>query len=1316
MKHLRLHGNTFAVFSNNWRSVLLVPLFFLAWLGQHSLLAQCDIMSAYPDPAMPRMVMINGDCEATVRARDLLRAPDSCPGGKMLTIRDGLSNTLGTGLDSITLDASAYANQILSVLVTDTTTTFFSVSQIVLIDTIAPVIDCENLEMTCLEEATIVIVELPNVTDNCDPDVNLTYHDEIVGGLCDRVIERTWTAMDVNGNESECIQTIMITRPDLGLITFPQDTIMNCEVADTSIAARGVPMLGEEIIGQGALCNLVAAYQDSIENTCHDIEYEVHRFWSVTDACTNEVVRDTQIIIVQDTVAPTISLQETFRVTTDPGQCYATVTLPEPELLDNCDGEPDLFVSTSYGKTGLGPHSAVPSGAHTIQYTAVDACGNTRVFKMQLTVVDEEAPSAVCEGYTAIGIPATGIVAVPARTFNKGSKDNCAPFLYYKVRKVTTGTCDEMNGDDSSTLEGYQEWFDDAVYFCCNEISDTLIKVIFRVYEVNPGAGPIDPEREMPGGDLYGHYNECMINVELQDELPPIIKCPANVTINCTDNYSDLSIFGSPQVQEICGYTLDSVVIENLDDCGTGTITRTFTAKDAYGNQSACTQTITLVNPNPLKMEDIKWPGNYTATTCGAGTDPENLPDTLQRPVITNTSCNYFAVSHSDQFFDIAFPACFKIIRTWEVIDWCNYDPAYPERGGKFAYTQTIKVQDMEAPVIECPQDVKVSTNSNTCGAVRVTLPPITAEDCSPNVIITNDSPYADNNGANASGTYPVGTTIVKFLVRDGCGNFSTCQVSITVEDQSPPSPVCIVGLSANLVIKDGITQTSVSAKAFNGGSSDNCTPRANLKFAIRRPGANTPVPPVDTVLTFGCEDVGTQVIEFWVTDEKGNYDYCVTYVSIQDNNGLCPLPTTGMIAGGIETKRGETVENVNVRVNSNAFQIRTNRNGFFEFPDLPIGRDYTIVPEKNDDLNNGVSTIDLVLIARHILGVQTLDSPYKLIAADVDRSGSIGTLDIITLRQMVLGMITELPNHNKSWRFIQSDYQFQNPAKALSEPFPEIYNINDFDNDMMAIDFVAVKVGDVDLSAKPNSFTSTEARASREKMTFTIEDRLVDAGNTFTIDIKAKDAAQLLGYQFALTFDPAELEFVNLDYGNLPDMNEGNFGLHQIDQGLISTSWNIANEQQIPNDATLFQLTLRTKTPVQVSEVLKLNPRYLQSEAYNTNEDVFDIELEFTKPTEKVIISNELVPVEEDFTLYQNAPNPFATQTVVPFQLPETTYAKLTIIDASGKVVYMREGEFPQGYNEVVINRTEVNAKGMLYYRLETLGRHATKKMILLD
>ena len=96
-------------------------------------------------------------------------------------------------------------------------------------------------------------------------------------------------------------------------------------------------------------------------------------------------------------------------VTAEIGECYANVTLPAPTMLDNCDATPEFFVSTSYGAVGLGPHPFVPTGTHVIQYSAVDECGNTTICSINLTVLDDQAPLAICEDETIVSVPSTGM-------------------------------------------------------------------------------------------------------------------------------------------------------------------------------------------------------------------------------------------------------------------------------------------------------------------------------------------------------------------------------------------------------------------------------------------------------------------------------------------------------------------------------------------------------------------------------------------------------------------------------------------------------------------------------------------------------------------------------------------------------------------------------------------------------------------------------------------------------------------------------------------------------------------------------------------
>lgn len=1294
----------------NWM-LQLALIALLNVLALDAAIGQCSLACRGGSPNTPLSVFVDEDCKVNLSTDELLVAPGLCPGDKLITVRDTMSNIVATDTNMVFFDAEAYYGQVLSVTITNIGQPVFCNSFIELMDTFPPRIECLPDTISCIDDASVDALGTPLILDNCPETVVVTHSDVVFDYGCDTtafraLIERTWIAEDLFGNRDTCVQPIYILRPALQDVVFPRDTVLACGGPAPTLAITGRPKLDGRDLLSGNGCGLHAYFQDDTLSTCGGIERRIIRNWRVLESCSNLSISHDQIIQIVDTIAPQIICPAPLTVNTLTGVCYATVTLPSPTVTDNCDSEASFFVSTSYGAVGTGPHLFVPAGSHLLQYTAIDNCGNQSTCTSMLHVVDDEEPAAVCREFTTVSIPTGGYAQVAAHVFNGGSTDNCVSTLYYKVRRMTIGGCNQVNGDDSQ-LTGYQEWFDDKVFFCCEEVGSS-VQLLLHVYEINPGDGPIDPTREQPGGDLFGRFNECMVFVDVQDKLAPVLNCPQNLTVNCDADHSDLSVFGSPIVTDNCGYTLDSLELINLNECGSGEIIRTFRAMDPSGNVGICVQTITVENI-PVTIDNIVWPADYTLTVCGGAVDPNSLPLGHRRPEIVNAPCNNVGITYEDELFNISFPACYKILRRWIVIDWCEYDPEYPQNGGRFTKVQIIKVEDNQAPILTCPANVVVPI-SNTCGSANVTLPSVTAQDCNPNVLITNDSPFAATAGPNASGTYPLGTTLVKFSAADRCGNVATCQVSVKVEDQTPPSPICIVGLSINLSNNNGEGQAILQATAFNSGSSDNCTSSQNLVFTIRRGGTGDPnVRPTTTSLTFGCADVGNQLIEFWAMDAAGNSNRCNTVVAIQDNNRVCPQQVSGMIRGNVRTEEGEFVEDVMVQVSSNnPMTTYTGINGFFELLNVPFGSDYTVSARRDNDVMNGVSTLDLVLINKHILGIQLLDSPYKMIAADVNKSGSISTLDMIVLRKMILGLESNFPNGNKSWRFIHASHVFPNPANPFATPFPEVLNINNFTFSQLQADFIAVKVGDVDNSAVPTSLTGIEERIARGTFAIQLPEQAVEAGQTFSLPFTAEGAHALLGYQFTLGFAADALEFVELQTGSLPGLSLDNFNLQAAAEGRIATSWNLA-EVQPENAATdLFHITFRAKRPLSsLQSLFHIGSIPTAAEAYDEEGRLLDVSLRF---------GQQKASVATGFELYQNTPNPFSTETVVSFRLPQAGQATLKVYSLAGQAIHGQTGYFEAGYHEIRLSRSMLPTSGLLYYQLETAEFSATKKMILME
>ena len=78
-----------------------------------------------------------------------------------------------------------------------------------------------------------------------------------------------------------------------------------------------------------------------------------------------------------------------------------------------------------------------------------------------------------------------------------------------------------------------------------------------------------------------------------------------------------------------------------------------------------------------------------------------------------------------------------------------------------------------------------------------------------------------------------------------------------------------------------------------------------------------------------------------------------------------------------------------------------TNIDGDYLIEKLPLGNNYEITPSLNTPLLESVSTFDIVLINRHILGTRFFDSPYKYIAADINQSEGVSAADITELRKV---------------------------------------------------------------------------------------------------------------------------------------------------------------------------------------------------------------------------------------------------------------------------------------------------------------------------
>ncbi len=1121
---------------------------------------------------------------------------------------------------------------------------------------LATTIDCQDVFIPCTASILPDSIGYPTLQANCGTtnQGDLKYFDLFTELDCGTIIEgrevnaritRSWTIVDQYDNVGFCTQNIYLLKGYINNVVFPGNcdgvtrATLSCAADPTNLLLTGAPTINGLPVENAGFCKFFVNYQDQTADICPPGSYRILRRWEVIDLCTKEVKVHIQDIILADNEGPNLFCPDTVFVSANDLNCASAIIIPQAVAYDSCSNA-IVTPSWEFGE-GYGPFTEVPSGSHTVTYTARDECGNTSTCTSVIIVEDNSKPVAVCRDQVHIALSNDGIATVPATIFDGGSQDNCG------IAKI------EAKKDSV---------FSEYLTFYCDDL-DELQLIILQVT------------------DQAGHINECRSQLIIDDELLPTVVCPPTVSVDCQDDYEDVMLTGEATATDDC-FIKSLTFIDALDfnACGTsGIVRRNWFAEDQAGNIGTCTQVIAVQDETPLQ---IIFPKEFTTFDCGS-----DLSSTITgEPLITGDNCESILISHTDERVELGGSTCYQILRNWRVIDWCDFNGTDSEAGGLYTFTQIINVLDWTNPEITfCPEDVSVEISSFEC-VTSVELPLIIAQDCNALLTYSNDSPYADVNKEDASGMYPQGTTTVTYTVSDGCGNSSNCQVNVTVIDTQAPTPVCKHSISIALR-SDGTV--FVPHDAINSGSYDNCGGNTNLSYEI-------------SPNYFTCTDIGQQSINLIVTDVFGNSDFCTTDIFIQDNHDNCNPLGLSAIGGKVVTESGAAMQEVAVAISGGMSEMsQTNIAGEYLFENLSKQQSYMVQPMTGAYPKEGVSTFDIVLIQKHILGNELLASPYRLIAADVNNSGSITTFDVVQLRRLILGIIEEFPN-NESWRYIPSEYVFENPTNPFEENYPEQIEYDQLLNSQLERDFIAIKVGDVNNSASPDAMVGT-ARTAADAVQLQISNNDLQANQQYEIPISIKDGTSLIGFQFALAIDPTVLQIEEVRTNENQKINSTHFGLHHLDNGLLTISWDDITQPLKAGNNLLFTLVVTAKQYTNLADALSLLSEKIAAEAYTEAKALLPVELLF---------------LDQQAKLFQNQPNPFQQTTTIGFQLPKATSGTIRILDINGRLLKRYNDNFQHGYNEIQVDMSDLTSQGgVFYYQLETpLTERLSKKMIVVQ
>jgi hypothetical protein len=185
--------------------------------------------------------------------------------------------------------------------------------------------------------------------------------------------------------------------------------------------------------------------------------------------------------------------------------------------------------------------------------------------------------------------------------------------------------------------------------------------------------------------------------------------------------------------------------------------------------------------------------------------------------------------------------------------------------------------------------------------------------------------------------------------------------------------------------------------------------------------------------------------------------------------NGRIPDDEAGLtVSGMVHTETGTAIPNTQVILigsNGSALSTFTDDQGLYTFTNVAAGITYEVSCQKSDMVLNGVNTLDLIQIQRHILNLVNLDSPYQLLSADVNASGSVSTLDLIIIRKVILGLEPDFSPW-PSWYFVPAINGFANPQNPLEGFNDNAYLLENLQEDILDFDLIGFKPGDVNDSA----------------------------------------------------------------------------------------------------------------------------------------------------------------------------------------------------------------------------------------------------------
>jgi uncharacterized protein (DUF2141 family) len=649
----------------------------------------------------PFTVQLDANGEASITVNDIDNgSTDAC----------GIATT---SIDITDFDCSNIGDNTVTLTVTDTSGNSSTCNTTVTVeDNVAPVANCVapfTVQLDANGQASITAADINDgSTDNCSVDTtSIDITDFDCSNIGDNTV--TLTVTDTSGNSSTCTTTVTV-----------EDNVApvaNCVAPFTvQLDANGEASITVNDIDNGSTdaCGIATSSIDVTDFNCSNVGDNTVTL-TVTDINGNTSTCTTTVT-VEDTIAPTIICAMDTLVSTDPGDCYATVTFPDALATDNCSGV------TVAQTDGLPSGSQFPVGVSTIEFTATDASGNTSVCTFDITVEDNEAPLAVCENIT-IQLDEFGSASITAADVDGGSTDACGVDTIaidqdtFDCSNVgdnnVTLTVTDVNGNTSTCTAIVTVEDITAPDVVCQDITvqlDATGSVSITGMDVDGGSTDacgiasydLDMDTfdcsnvgvnavELTVTDNNGNTATCTAMVTVEDNTSPDLVC-ADFTLELGEDGTATLLPGDviASNDDACGIDTTAVDITEFDcsDIGTPVTVQVFVS-DVNGNLSTCFAEVTVVD---VMAPVVTCPADQTVDP-GEGNLFYEIPD-------------YFATGEASATDNCA-----------DTVTITSQDPAPGELIGDGVYTVTLTAEDDNGNIGTCTFELTVESELGVQGA-----------------------------------------------------------------------------------------------------------------------------------------------------------------------------------------------------------------------------------------------------------------------------------------------------------------------------------------------------------------------------------------------------------------------------------------------------------------------------------------------------------------------------------------------------------------------------------------------------------------------